>query len=129
VKPPGSLGQTAHIACQGLGTTHVHQVGKQVSDNTTLKIATVQSTAMLKGTAGFRTIRLGAEILVGDFAAKLERIIHPLERLGPEEHTVFSGKVDHALKVSIQVRNRFSRMSSFIPQLKYNDFLYSINPS
>ena len=65
-----------------------------------------QSIAVLRGTAGFRTTEIYAAILVGDFAARIKRIIHPLEKLGQKENIAFSGKVDYALKVLLQVRYR-----------------------
>jgi hypothetical protein len=43
--------------------------------------------------------------LVGDFAAKINEIILPLERLGPRDHIVSSGKVDNVLQVLPQVSN------------------------
>ena len=56
--------------------------------------------------AGSRTTEIYAEILVGGFAVKLAIILEQ-ERLGPEEHIVFLGKVDTVLRVSIQVGIRF----------------------
>ena len=52
---------------------------------------------------GFRTTEICAEILVGDFAAKLAITLEQ-ERPGPKDHIAFSGKVDNCggayLKIS-----------------------------
>ena len=56
---------------------------------------------------GFRTTGICAEILVGDFAAKL---VITLEqgRPGPKDPNVFSEKADTVLRVSLQVGIWFS---------------------
>ncbi len=103
VKRPS--GQTAHTAFQCLVVVNAHMAGRQAKENTTLTMTTARGTAMLRGTAGFRTPDICAKILVGGFAAKINEIILPLERLGPKDHIVFSGKVDNVLQVLPQVGN------------------------
>ena len=93
----------ADTACLCLEARFAHLVGEKGSENTTLKISLARITATSRGTAGFHTTKIYAEILVGDFAAKHEKIILARERLGPEDHIVFLDMVGHVLEASIKV--------------------------
>jgi hypothetical protein len=108
----------ADTAYQCLEARSAHQVGTKASGNTTQKIATAHVAAVGRGTAGFRTTRIYAEILVGDFAAKRTRIILPLERLGPKDHTVFLDTVGPVLRTSTKVLQQFSEFPTF--ELEYD---------
>jgi hypothetical protein len=96
----------ADTAYQCLQTRDAQQVGgTKATEATTLKTTAAQTTVVIGSTAGFRTTKNYAKISVGDFAAKRTRIILPLEKLGPKDHTVFLNMVVHVLAALIKVRN------------------------
>ena len=104
MKPALAIGLMVHTAYQCLQARFAHQVGAKATGHTTMKMTTTHLTAMLRGTAGFRTPKNFAKILVGDFAAKHTIIIPARERLGPKDRIVFLDMVVHVLQASIKVR-------------------------
>jgi hypothetical protein len=99
------LGLMADTAYQCLQARDAQQVGTKATEATTLKTTAAQTTVVIGSTAGFRTTKNYAKISVGDFAAKRTRIILPLEKLGPKDHTVFLNMVVHVLAALIKVRS------------------------